>query len=1136
MAERRRRKSDEYESEGEHTEPALSEYESTADESRHTETEETEEDSDEYETEEEVTAEEETDEETTKAGPVVEGEKRQSGDGEQAKLDDDEDKQNPAYIPRRGAFYEHDMRLDPDDPAAAPPESDDKRGKGKLWKDDSKWGHDKFDPYQQSPKSRQELIALYGYDITLDEKPPENPPKSFGRSRRGGRNNKPQFRDFLPEDDRVRKTGYGEPDLGSTQGEGYRDEYPAPSRSDSYYTREPSGRRGQGRGFQGNRGFRGSQNQRNRTSSGENDFSNQQSSNEHYESRDSWENNRNREGPDNRNRGGPDNRNRGVSDYQNRGVSDNQNRGVPDNQNRGGPGNQNRGGPDKFRREGMHNQDWEGPNNRNREGQDSYETEDSLRNRGRGRGRPFPKRGRDNFQPRNDFDDAQEYPDKGLSRGQGTRNVVSDNYGNENVTRYEQNKWGSPGYDRQNSGGQKVNKDLPALESPRGGKERVGFRGKARNEDSRGFRGEKTESAQEDRGVVKSYTDRVSEKAYEKPSPKSYYTLSATDDEKLLDEDYAQNVGGGVQASIKDMNVTVTGDRRTFGKEAEGPHVPSGGQKRGQERHHGPAVHDNRHDQSTHGQPRTHQPSLPPRLQQQQQQQQQERNKRQKPPQPPPPPLEVPAEKPDFSQGRSHKRYSTQRQRQGQEGPQGYVEPLIAQPPLPTQPVVMNPAMQHKMQHPPVQTVSMPMTRPALPPQPLMGHMAGPPPRVPYGHVPAPRGPIVQSPLSMPQAVSAMGPQVVHAPPGAVFATPAGSLHAPTTAVLAGPQLITAPGLAPPGAMIYAPPPFQVPVPQFSTNVQTPQTPGETVLGGTTYYVSTTASSPTTGTTYYSPEMQLSNSHRVPTRRPKAPLPIVNPELKSLDSEDVKKDKDKSEQVKEPELSNQINNQMSESVESVEEKTEDPLAVNEADEDVAKSEADIDQSDENSFDVDNEIHLGENTDDEEFYESTDQIEIKEDNTEELGAMQAVEHDTIEELDIMNESFDGLGEETDLDRFNEMESIIEINKEDNEISKKVHEETEDVGDISSSVNDHPTNGETEEVTESKQTRTVEIKTDTILHERKGHVFDVETATPTLSVSTSVGELKHDLQAIPKLAERKEVTEEFNKEGDTLQTDG
>lgn len=34
---------------------------------------------------------------------------------EQPKLDDDEDRQNPAYIPRRGAFYEHDMRLDPND-------------------------------------------------------------------------------------------------------------------------------------------------------------------------------------------------------------------------------------------------------------------------------------------------------------------------------------------------------------------------------------------------------------------------------------------------------------------------------------------------------------------------------------------------------------------------------------------------------------------------------------------------------------------------------------------------------------------------------------------------------------------------------------------------------------------------------------------------------------------------------------------------------------------------------------------------------------------------------------------------------------------------------------------------------------
>lgn len=250
--------------------------------------------------------------------------------------------------------------------------------------------------------------------------------------------------------------------------------------------------------------------------------------------------------------------------------------------------------------------------------------------------------------------------------------------------------------------------------------------------------------------------------------------------------------------------------------------------------------------------------------------------------------------------------------------------------------------------------------------------------------------------------------------------------------------------------------------------------------------------------------------------------------------QDVKKEKGKPEtqesQVKEPESSNQINNQMSESVEFAEEKplSEDPLDVNEADEDVANAEADIDQSDEETTEKDNEISYEDNTDSEEFYESTDQVEINGDNNEELGAMQAVENDTVEEVDIQNESFDSLGEETDLDRLNEMESIIDIRKKDIDIFKEVHEETED--------DDQIANGDTEEVTDAKKTRSVKNTADTILNERKGHVFDVETATPTLSVSTSVGELKHDIQAISKQAERKEVTEELNKEGDTLQTDG
>jgi len=34
------------------------------------------------------------------------------------KLDADEDRQNPAYIPRKGYFYEHDLRIEADDETA----------------------------------------------------------------------------------------------------------------------------------------------------------------------------------------------------------------------------------------------------------------------------------------------------------------------------------------------------------------------------------------------------------------------------------------------------------------------------------------------------------------------------------------------------------------------------------------------------------------------------------------------------------------------------------------------------------------------------------------------------------------------------------------------------------------------------------------------------------------------------------------------------------------------------------------------------------------------------------------------------------------------------------------------------------
>ncbi|KAM9744854.1 protein CASC3 [Menidia menidia] len=98
---------------------------------------------------------------------------RQSGDGQESTedpetkaggkpgqhLDDDEDRKNPAYIPRKGLFFEHDVR------GHAQEEERPKGRHRKLWKDEGRWEHDRFREEEQAPKSRQELIAIYGYDI-----------------------------------------------------------------------------------------------------------------------------------------------------------------------------------------------------------------------------------------------------------------------------------------------------------------------------------------------------------------------------------------------------------------------------------------------------------------------------------------------------------------------------------------------------------------------------------------------------------------------------------------------------------------------------------------------------------------------------------------------------------------------------------------------------------------------------------------------------------------------------------------------------------------------------------------------------------------------------------------------------------
>ncbi|RWS24267.1 protein CASC3-like isoform X2, partial [Leptotrombidium deliense] len=124
----------------------------------------------------------------------VEGE-RQQGDGQESgdqsgspdDLDDDEDKRNPQYIPKRGAFYEHDDRMVaaveevekvPEEPIIIAKNTEsfekapNKKGK-KLWAESDKWSHDLFNEDEQKPKSRDEVYSTYGYDIRNEDTAPK---------------------------------------------------------------------------------------------------------------------------------------------------------------------------------------------------------------------------------------------------------------------------------------------------------------------------------------------------------------------------------------------------------------------------------------------------------------------------------------------------------------------------------------------------------------------------------------------------------------------------------------------------------------------------------------------------------------------------------------------------------------------------------------------------------------------------------------------------------------------------------------------------------------------------------------------------------------------------------------------------
>ena len=53
---------------------------------------------------------------------------------------------------------------------AEKPKEDPKK---KVWEDKKeRWSHDKFNDQEQAPKSRSELVSIYGYDIRNEDGPP----------------------------------------------------------------------------------------------------------------------------------------------------------------------------------------------------------------------------------------------------------------------------------------------------------------------------------------------------------------------------------------------------------------------------------------------------------------------------------------------------------------------------------------------------------------------------------------------------------------------------------------------------------------------------------------------------------------------------------------------------------------------------------------------------------------------------------------------------------------------------------------------------------------------------------------------------------------------------------------------------
>ncbi|KAI8432917.1 hypothetical protein MSG28_013827 [Choristoneura fumiferana] len=101
------------------------------------------------------------------------------------RVDDDEDRSNPQYIPKRGTFYEHDDRTAASGEESANTTSEtasekkegsepgtERRRPPRKSEVIDRWSHDKYNETEQVPKSRDELVSIYGYDIRNEDAPP----------------------------------------------------------------------------------------------------------------------------------------------------------------------------------------------------------------------------------------------------------------------------------------------------------------------------------------------------------------------------------------------------------------------------------------------------------------------------------------------------------------------------------------------------------------------------------------------------------------------------------------------------------------------------------------------------------------------------------------------------------------------------------------------------------------------------------------------------------------------------------------------------------------------------------------------------------------------------------------------------